>query len=206
MREEFPGKDIPRVPAKNRTAAVAPGIRNTISSALNGNGGGDSSDTASITSSDSMSTTNETPPGSPMQTLTSSKGSIFHNRSSSATGLQKQATSHDFHVPREKNRLTLRSFLRQIIRDKRLRKSKALSQFLLSDPLEKLSKEEEADIERRLDMDRLRLTEQKKFVEESRKRARELDQWLKGFKSELIRNRRSPPCYRSDGRGFDKVI
>lgn len=193
MREEFPGKDIPRVPAKNRSAAVAPGIRNTISSALNGNGD-ESSDTASITSSDSVSTTNGSPPTSPAQTPTSQtptglKGTIFHKRSTSATGLQKQATSHDYHVPREKNRLTLRSFLRQIIRDKRLRKSKALSQFLLSEPLGKLSKEEEADIERRLDMDRLRLAEQNKFVEESRKRARELDQWLKEFKSELIRNR-----------------
>ena len=38
-------------------------------------------------------------------------------------------------------------------------------------------------------MDRLRLEEQKKFVEESRKRARELEQWLRGFKSDLIRNR-----------------
>ena len=189
MREEFPGKDIPRVPAKNRTAAVAPGIRNTISSALNGNGGGDSSDTASITSSDSMSTTNDTPPASPTQITASSKSSILHKRNTSASGLQKQAAGHDYHVPREKNRLTLRSFLRHIIRDKRLRNSKALSQFLLSEPLGKLSKEEEADIERRLDMDRLRLTEQKKFVDESRKRARELDQWLKGFKSELIRNR-----------------
>jgi hypothetical protein len=55
--------------------------------------------------------------------------------------------------------------------------------------LGKLSKEEEADIERRLEMDRLRLSEQKKFVDESRKRARELDQWLKGFKSDLIRDR-----------------
>ncbi len=198
MREEFPGKDIPRVPTKNRTSAVAPGIRNTISSALNGNGG-DSSDTASIMSSDSVSTTNETPPSSPTQTPTLQtpttqtptglKEAIFHKRSSSATGLQKQTTSHDYHVPREKNRLTLRSFLRQIIRDKRLQKSKALSLFLLSDPLSKLTKEEEADIERRLEMDRLRLIEQKKFVDESRKRARELDQWLKGFKSELIRNR-----------------
>lgn len=152
-----------------------------------------------------MSIANETPPGSPTQNTASSTSSIVHKRSSSASGLQKQAAGHDYHVPREKNRLTLRSFLRQIIRDKRLRKSKALSQFLLSDPLEKLSKEEEADVERRLDMDRLRLAEQKKFVDESRKRARELDQWLKGFKSDLIRNRTSP-LDTSHRRGLDKVI
>jgi hypothetical protein len=113
---------------------------------------------------------------------------MSHLRSPSNSALHKQATSHDFHVPREKNRLTLRSFLRQIIKDKKLGRSKTLSHFLLDDPLSKLTKEEEADIERRLDMDRLRLQEQAKFVEESRKRAKELDQWLRGFKSDLIRN------------------
>jgi hypothetical protein len=102
--------------------------------------------------------------------------------------LQKQATSHDYHIPREKNRLTLRSFLRQIIKDKRLEKSKALTEFLLRDPI-RLGKEEEADIERRLEMDRIRLAEQRKFVAESRKRAKELDEWLRGFKSDLIRKR-----------------
>ena len=38
-------------------------------------------------------------------------------------------------------------------------------------------------------MDRLRLEEQKKFVEESQKRAKEFEQWLREFKKELIRNR-----------------
>jgi hypothetical protein len=56
-------------------------------------------------------------------------------------------------------------------------------------PIQRLSKEEESDIQRRIEMDRLRLEEQKKFVEESRKRARELEQWLRGFKSDLVRNR-----------------
>ena len=107
---------------------------------------------------------------------------------SSSPVLQKQAISRDYQVPREKNRLTLRSFLRQIIRDKRLVRSKALVRFLLNDPIQKLSKEEEADIQRRLEMDRLRLDEQKQFVEESRKRAKEFEEWLRGFKRELIHN------------------
>ena len=95
-------------------------------------------------------------------------------------------------LPREKNRLSLRSFLRQIIKDKRLVRSKALRSFLLDNPLQKLTKEEEADFKRRLEMDRLRLNEQKKFIEESRKRARELDQWLREFKKELINDRIYP--------------
>ena len=70
-------------------------------------------------------------------------------------------------------------------------RSTALVGFLLNHPIQKLTKDEEADIERRLEMDRLRLQEQKKFVEESRKRARELDQWLRGFKKELINDRMS---------------
>ena len=111
---------------------------------------------------------------------------MSHLRSPSSSKLHRKESSN---IPREKNRLTLRAFLRQIIKDKRLGRSKALQDFLLSDPLPKLSKDEEADIDRRLDMDRQRLEEQGKFVEESRKRARELDQWLRGFKSDLIRNR-----------------
>ena len=111
---------------------------------------------------------------------------LIQHRSHSAPSLQ--VPSHSSHVPREKQRLTLRAFLRQIIKDKRFVRSKHVIDFLLHAPIQKLSKEEESDIQRRLEMDRLRLEEQTKFVQESRKRARELDQWLRGFKSELIRN------------------
>lgn len=117
----------------------------------------------------------------------------------------KEPASDDNRLPREKNRLTLRSFLRQIIKDKRLARSKALAAFLLRDPIQNLSKEEEADIRRRLEMDRLRLVEQKQFIEESRKRARELDIWLRGFKKELIKNRIVLECG-TNYRGVDKII
>ena len=178
---------------------------------MKGNGG-DSEDTASITSSESSaSATNDTidtPLSSPTPRIStpSKLSSVFHGRSSSATGLEKQAASHQSHVPREKNRLTLRSFLRQIIKDKKTARSKALSHFLLKDPLSKLTKEEEADIARRLEMDRLRLAEQKQFVEESRKRARELDKWLRTFKSDLIRNRMTHDRWHAHNRWFDKTI
>jgi hypothetical protein len=162
-----------------------------------------------MTSESSVGTTNGTPPGSPTFRPGTSPppktGIISHFRSPSNSGLHKQATSHDFHVPREKNRLTLRSFLRQIIKDKKLGRSKALAHFLFHDPLPRLTREEEADIERRLDMDRLRLVEQRKFVEESRKRARELEDWLRGFKSDLVRNRMSF-WDGADDRGVDQVI
>jgi len=161
--------------------------------------GGDSkisSDSSGRSSSDSYASA---PVDSPPASLPSSPhllpgaGSppddLSRHRSRSSPALHRQAASHDYQVPREKNRLTLRAFLRQLIKDKRLIRSKSLIQFLLGDPIAKLSKEEEADIGRRLEMDRLRLVEQEKFVEESRKRARELDQWLKEFKHDLIANR-----------------
>lgn len=206
LREEFPGKDIPRVPAKNRTSTAAPGIRDTF---FNNNGG--ESDKASRTSSESSTTAsspsspslpaNSPPPNLRVTTPVSKRDKILRT----LAPRPKEPASDENHLPREKNRLTLRSFLRQIIKDKRLAKSKALAAFLLHDPIQELSKEEEADIERRLEMDRLRLTEQKQFIEESRKRARELDVWLRGFKKELIKNRILLECG-TNSRGVDKII
>ena len=153
--------------------------------------GGESSDTASRTSSES-SLVESSPPSPHLRSSSplsarSRLDPLTHHRSHSTPSLQ--VPSHSSHVPREKQRLTLRAFLRQVIKDKRLVKSQHLIDFLLHAPIQRLSKEEESDIQRRLEMDRLRLEEQKKFVEESRKRARELEQWLRGFKSDLIRNR-----------------
>jgi len=153
--------------------------------------GGELSDTASQTSSES-SVVESSPPSPHLQSSSPSSvrsklDLLTHHRSHSSTSLQ--VPSQSSHVPREKQRLTLRAFLRQIIKDKRLVRSQHLVDFLLHAPIQTLSKEEESDIQRRLEMDRLRLEEQQKFVEESRKRAKELEQWLREFKSDLIRNR-----------------
>ena len=167
-------------------------VRGMISSAMDN--GGDSDETASRTSSES-SLVESSPPSPHLRSSSPSSPSsarsrlenLSHHRSNSSPSLQ--VPSQSSHVPREKQRLTLRAFLRQIIRDKRLVRSQHFVEFLLHAPIQKLNKEEELDIQRRLEMDRLRLEEQKKFVEESRKRAKELEQWLRGFKSDLIRNR-----------------
>jgi hypothetical protein len=158
--------------------------------------GGESSDTASRSSSESSFVASSPP--SPHLTSSSPSSarskldalSLGHHRSNSSPSLQ--VPSQSSHLPREKQRVTLRAFLRQIIRDKRLVRSHHLVDFLLQAPIQKMSREEELDIHRRLEMDRLRLDEQRKFVEESRKRAKELEQWLRGFKSDLIRHRIAP--------------
>lgn len=193
MRQEFPGKDIPRLPAKNRSSSTGPG---TISPESKDNGG-ESSDAVSRASSESTPTTS-----SPILSL--SIPSVQH-RSRSTSDLP-QAAGHGHHLPREKNRLTLRAFLRQIIRDRRLVRSKTFVRFLLSEPIPKLSENEEIDIERRLEMDRLRLAEQEQFVEESRKRASELDQWLRGFKKDLVRNRICPSIVALIAEGLTKLF
>lgn len=187
MREEFPGRDIPHVPSKNRSSSTVFNVRDSISYTVKDNES-DSISRSSSESSVSASTGYDSPPSlTPTPSLKPDLDSERRSRSSS-TSLQKQAISQNYLVPREKNRLTLRSFLRQIIRDKRLARSQAVARFLSSDPIT-LGKEEKADIQRRSGMDRLRLEEQKRFVEESRQRAKELEEWLRGFKSELIRNR-----------------
>ena len=199
LRDEFPGKDIPRVPSKNKAPTVLSGFRTAVSAVLDTNEG-ESSETSGRSSPESFSSaTIESPPvsspaspGLPVPAVGSPLDDLSRHRSRSSPTLHKQATSYDYQVPREKNRLTLRAFLRQIVNDKRLLRSNSLLQFLLSDPITKFTKEEEADIGRRLQMDQLRLAEQEQFVVESRKRARELDQWLKEFKHDLIANR--IPC------------
>ena len=170
--------------------------------------GGESSDTASRTSSESSLVESSPPSPHIRSTSPSSPRSrldpLTHHRSHSTPSLQ--VPSHSSHVPREKQRLTLRAFLRQVIKDKRLVRSQHLIDFLLHAPIQRLSKEEESDIQRRLEMDRLRLEEQKKFVEESRKRARELEQWLRGFKSDLIRNRITFQMRKLIVRGIDEIV
>jgi PX domain/Domain of unknown function in PX-proteins (DUF3818) len=169
LRHEFPGRDVPRVPGKIRSSATAP---RRAAWDLSGN---TSDDTASLASEESS-----VPQSSPSEGP--STPTTYKDHGVNGTTVQER------YLPREKNRLTLRAFLRHIALDGRLRRSRHFTQFLLRDPIT-LSVEEEMDVERRQEMDRLRLAEQGRFVEESKKRARELDRWLREFKSDLIQNR-----------------
>ncbi|KAK0553655.1 hypothetical protein OC845_001127 [Tilletia horrida] len=88
-------------------------------------------------------------------------------------------------LAREKNRLTLRAYLRSLLAVAPVADSEAFQDFLLGDPIV-LNREEEEDAARRERLDVVRESEQQYFADESAKRAKELQTHLKAFKEDLI--------------------
>ncbi|KAI9740392.1 MAG: hypothetical protein M1834_004972 [Cirrosporium novae-zelandiae] len=86
---------------------------------------------------------------------------------------------------REEQRVSLRAFLRTILQNPRIAESKALEEFLTTDPVS-LNKEEQTDIERRKEMDEKRLEEQERFYELAKQRAQELDVYMEKFRREIV--------------------
>lgn len=78
---------------------------------------------------------------------------------------------------RETQRISLRAFLRNLLSNPQIAKSRALEDFLTFAPTE-LSDDNIIDITRRKAMDEKRLEEQKRFYEIARKRAAELDVYM----------------------------
>lgn len=60
-----------------------------------------------------------------------------------------------------------------------------MRQFLTADPI-RLNEEEMGDIQRRKEMDKKRLEEQRRFYEIARQRAKELDVYMERFRRDLI--------------------
>lgn len=86
---------------------------------------------------------------------------------------------------REDQRVSLRAFLRTLIQNQQVASSKALSDFL-SGPSIKLNQEELLDVDRRKEMDRKRIEEQKRFYEVARQRAAELDVYMEKFRRDIV--------------------
>ncbi|KAK4692607.1 hypothetical protein P7C70_g9092, partial [Phenoliferia sp. Uapishka_3] len=94
------------------------------------------------------------------------------------------------HIPslaRERNRLTLRSYLRTLLLNPVLSSSSAFQFFLLESPII-LTSSENRDVEIREEMDRIREEEAKRFREEVEGRVGELEGYLRGFREELVKS------------------
>ena len=88
-------------------------------------------------------------------------------------------------LARERNRLTLRAYLRSLLTNINLASSSAFQSFLLESPII-LTSSELRDISIREEMDRLRDLELQSFRGEVESRVRELESYLRGFKEELV--------------------
>lgn len=91
---------------------------------------------------------------------------------------------------REEQRVSLRAFLRTILQNKRIAESKAMEEFLTARPIE-LNEEELIDVQKRKDMDAVRIEEQKRFYEIARQRAAELDVYMERFRRDIVESSKS---------------
>lgn len=161
LKEEFPGKQIPRLPAKNKAPATASSYIPSMPTFGFGGGARPSIDEDSGESADEDPSIQTTAP----RATTSSLEVV--------------------HIPREKQRLTLRAFLQRLLKDQQIAQSTSLRHFLLDGPIQ-LSEEETQDIKNRADLDALREEERIKFLEVAKEKARELDMQMHVFKRDLI--------------------
>lgn len=90
-------------------------------------------------------------------------------------------------LAREKNRLTLRAYLRSLLASRAVAESALLMDFLTAEPT-KLTPAEEEDAAIREGLDHVREEEHKRFADEAAKRAQELQAHLKDFKQDLIQH------------------
>ena len=86
--------------------------------------------------------------------------------------------------------MSLRAFLRTVLQNKRIAESKAMEEFLTARPV-KLNEEELVDVQRRKDMDAVRIEEQKRFYEIARQRAAELDVYMERFRRDIVESSKS---------------
>ncbi|KAI0771644.1 hypothetical protein BD413DRAFT_625140 [Trametes elegans] len=115
-----------------------------------------------------------TPPTSPT--------SGYHlNASGSGGGLTQQA----MRLSREKNRLTLRSYLNTLLSSSTFASSPVLKSFLLSGPT-RLTEEEHEDARRREEADRMREEGRMRFAKEITARVDGLRETVRGVKGELL--------------------
>lgn len=176
----MPGKHLPSLPRKNKTSSTSWW-------------GTAADDDASSLSSLSTQDTNvavgrlSVPAGPKSLRRSISKSSLRSNRSPrrSSSDISRQTILY-----REEQRLSLRAFLRTVLQNKRIAESKAMEEFLTARPI-KLNEEELADVQRRKDMDAIRIEEQKKFYEIARQRAAELDVYMERFRRDIVERSKS---------------
>ncbi|CEL07252.1 Putative PX domain protein [Aspergillus calidoustus] len=177
LRTEIPGKPLPPLPRKNKSSSTS-----TIW------GGTVEDDESSISSTsttpdgnvlEERSSRNLIPGDFPGRTRSRSRSSVRKSPRASAD-IPREAV-----LFREEQRISLRAFLRTLLQNKRVAESKALEEFFTLDPFVP-GQEETLDMERRKEVDSVRIEEQKRFYEIARQRAAELDVYMEKFRRDIV--------------------
>lgn len=90
-------------------------------------------------------------------------------------------------LSRERNRLTLRAYLRTLLAMPEVAVASAFQSFLVESPIV-LTPVEMKDVALREEMDKVREEEVRQFREEVEERVRELERGLRGFREELVKS------------------
>ncbi|SJX61278.1 uncharacterized protein SRS1_10273 [Sporisorium reilianum f. sp. reilianum] len=126
------------------------------------------------------------PPADPSQQPPDS-GNDYPRSSTDSTSSQSRIPLPTGPLAREKNRLTLRAYLRSLLASPSVAESALLMDFLTAEPTT-LSRAEEEDAAIREGLDHVREEEHKRFSDEAARRAQELQQHLKEFKQDLVQH------------------
>lgn len=193
LRTEFPGKHLPSLPRKNKSSTYS----SWFGSADDDNSSISSASTQDANVSDEkISTTGRTlAPGGPHLKHSSSRSSMRSSKSPRASG----EVSREAVLYREEQRVSLRAFLRTLLQNKRVAESRSMEGFLTAKPVT-LNEEEMADVQRRKEMDAVRIEEQKRFYEIARQRAAELDVYMEKFRRDIVESSKSSRVAVSEAR------
>jgi hypothetical protein len=114
---------------------------------------------------------------------------LINNNSSPTLGGSTEDSHHPtkIHFIREHNRLTLRAYLHRLLTKQEISNSEQFYKFLTDEPIE-LSQEEKHDAENREAIDRARENEKNRFRVEVEGRVKELDDYLRKFREELVKS------------------
>ncbi|KAF1731924.1 PX domain-containing protein [Beauveria bassiana] len=201
LRIELPGRALPSLPKKNKSSSTA----STFMSAFGG--AADSDDGASLSTVSTRLTRLSVEPDAPSARL----APAAHQRAGSSRSLHS-STSRNGNSPRlssdgrlapggaspdpaangetvvlgrEKQRISLRAFIRSMLHNPQVANTAAMEQFLTADPITPTDEDVE-DILRRKNLDEKRVEEQKNFYEIARQRAAELDEYMEQFRRDIV--------------------
>lgn len=173
LHREFPGRGLPTLPSKNNSHSSV----STESDQEDGE-----FDDESDGSSRGHSRNSSDGSGSDAKRLVSKMFGLRAAASPPPPSVAKGFAT----LPQEKQRVTLRVYIKKLIAIPKVTKSSIFLEFLFKDRLRSLTPEEQEDIALRRKKDIQRISDQVRFFELAKLRARHLENHLTEFKRELL--------------------
>ncbi|KAL5332979.1 hypothetical protein BJX70DRAFT_87590 [Aspergillus crustosus] len=179
LRIEIPGKILPPLPRKNKSSTTS------TSSIWGGTVEDDELSISSVSTQDTSlveearSSRNLAPVDLLQRGRSRSRSSVRKSPRGSAD-IPRETV-----LFREEQRISLRAYLRTLLQNKQVAQSKALEEFLIADPIIP-GQEDTLDMQRRKEVDSIRIEEQRRFYEIAQQRAAELDVYMEKFRRDIV--------------------